>query len=50
MPVSGGEPEALTPDDQNAADPSWSPDGHSLMFGSAPDNVEAACHPHLFNT
>jgi Tol biopolymer transport system component len=45
VPLSGGEPEALTPDDQNAADPSWSPDGQSLMFGVAPGNVEAASPP-----
>ena len=49
VPLIGGEPEALTPDDHNAVDPSWSPDGHSLMFGGAPDDWEAALPPRAIS-
>ena len=33
----GGASEAVTNDDRNAADPSWSPDGLSLVYGREPD-------------
>jgi DNA-binding winged helix-turn-helix (wHTH) protein/Tol biopolymer transport system component len=33
----GGSPEQLVSDDQNEADPDWSPDGSSVMFGRMPD-------------
>lgn len=38
VPVSGGSPKELFPEEHNFVDPEWSPDGHSLMFGYAPDN------------
>ncbi|MHB1698866.1 MAG: winged helix-turn-helix domain-containing protein [Acidobacteriaceae bacterium] len=35
--AEGGTPENLLPQQRNLADPSWSPDGKSLVFGQAPD-------------
>ncbi len=35
--AQGGTPENLLPEQRNLADPSWSPDGKSIVFGQAPD-------------
>ncbi|WP_213805167.1 winged helix-turn-helix domain-containing protein [Granulicella sp. dw_53] len=35
--ADGGSPEHLLPENRNQADPSWSPDGNSLVFGRVPD-------------
>ena len=35
--ASGGKAEALLNEARNAADPGWSPDGQSLVFGREPD-------------
>jgi Tol biopolymer transport system component/DNA-binding winged helix-turn-helix (wHTH) protein len=37
VPAKGGAPEALLNEDTNEADPSWSPDGNSIVFGRLPD-------------
>ncbi len=37
MSADGGIPERLLPENHNQADPSWSPDGRSLVFGRVPD-------------
>jgi Tol biopolymer transport system component/DNA-binding winged helix-turn-helix (wHTH) protein len=37
VPLGGGPLRAVTPEDQNATDPTWSPDGRSLLFGGIPD-------------
>lgn len=34
VPVEGGLPERVLPEAQNQGDPSWMPDGRSLVFGS----------------
>ncbi len=36
VPADGGSIRMVSPDDRNHADPSWSPDGHSLAFGTIP--------------
>jgi Tol biopolymer transport system component/DNA-binding winged helix-turn-helix (wHTH) protein len=35
--ASGGDPQPLLKESRNAADPSWSPDGKSLVFGRVND-------------
>jgi len=37
VPADGGSPQLLLKEDRNAADPVWSPDGNSLVFGRVPD-------------
>jgi Tol biopolymer transport system component len=37
VPSDGGSPEALLNENRNAADPGWSADGTSLVFGRIPD-------------
>ena len=37
VPIEGGSPQALLNENRNAADPSWSADGKSLVFGRVPD-------------
>ncbi len=37
IPADGGSPQLLLQEDRNAADPGWSPDGNSLVFGRVPD-------------
>jgi len=37
VPASGGQPERLLNENRNAGDPSWSPDGQSLVFGRIND-------------
>jgi hypothetical protein len=32
-------PQALLREEHNVADPTWSPDGHRLMFGRLPDSL-----------
>ena len=34
VPAEGGTPRMLSPEDRHQADPSWSPDGLSLAFGT----------------
>jgi serine/threonine protein kinase/Tol biopolymer transport system component len=36
VPAEGGNPHLVSSLDRNHADPSWSPDGHFLTFGSIP--------------
>jgi Tol biopolymer transport system component/DNA-binding winged helix-turn-helix (wHTH) protein len=37
VPANGGEPERLLNENRNAGDPSWSPDGQSIVFGRIND-------------
>ena len=37
IPADGGSPQALLKENRNAADPGWSADGMSLVFGRVPD-------------
>lgn len=37
--AGGGTPKPLLNEDRNAADPSWSADGKSLVFGREPDSM-----------
>lgn len=37
VPANGGSPQAMLQENRNAADPSWSADGTSLVFGRVPD-------------
>jgi Tol biopolymer transport system component/DNA-binding winged helix-turn-helix (wHTH) protein len=37
--AGGGTPKALLNEDRNAADPGWSSDGKSLVFGREPDSM-----------
>jgi Tol biopolymer transport system component/DNA-binding winged helix-turn-helix (wHTH) protein len=37
VPADGGSPQALLDENRNAADPGWSADGTSLVFGRIPD-------------
>jgi Tol biopolymer transport system component/DNA-binding winged helix-turn-helix (wHTH) protein len=37
VPADGGSPQALLDENRNAADPGWSADGMSLVFGRIPD-------------
>jgi serine/threonine protein kinase/Tol biopolymer transport system component len=39
-PVEGGIPEPVLPRDLNEADPTWSPDGSTLAFGTFPEYEE----------
>ena len=45
VPASGGSPRALLPAEHDSADPEWSPDGHSLMFGRIPGYMGEAAAP-----
>jgi eukaryotic-like serine/threonine-protein kinase len=36
VPAEGGSPEQLMPGERNESNPSWSPDGNSIVFGRAP--------------
>jgi Tol biopolymer transport system component len=37
VPASGGVPETLLHEERNESDPTWSPDGKSIVFGRLPD-------------
>ncbi|HWZ51443.1 MAG TPA: winged helix-turn-helix domain-containing protein [Granulicella sp.] len=37
IPSGGGSPQRLVDENRNAADPSWSADGMSIVFGRVPD-------------
>ena len=37
IPADGGNPQLLLQENRNAADPSWSADGNSIVFGRVPD-------------
>jgi Tol biopolymer transport system component len=50
VPASGGSPRALLPAEHDSADPEWSPDGHSLMFGRIPDYMGEAAAPRAIYT
>ncbi len=46
VPAEGGNPEALTPGDNDDLDPSWSPNGDSIAYGGAPPPlVPSKMHP-----
>jgi Tol biopolymer transport system component len=50
--AEGGTPQQLVPGERNQADPSWSPDGQSMLFGRLPDPEAEASAPkaiHVFN-
>jgi Tol biopolymer transport system component len=50
--AEGGSPQTLLPGDRNEADPNWSPDGRSLIFGRPPEYMAEASAPkaiHLFD-
>jgi Tol biopolymer transport system component len=38
IPAEGGRPEKPLPGDRDASDPTWSPDGNSLLFGRFPSD------------
>jgi Tol biopolymer transport system component len=40
--AGGGSPEHLPPEDRQAVDPSWSADGHSLVFGEVAEEARGA--------
>jgi len=40
VPVSGGTPEQPLPADRPGSDPTWSPDGNSLLFARHPDDLK----------
>ena len=50
VPASGGSPRALLPGEHDFADPEWSADGHSLMFGRLPDYMAEASVPKAIYT
>jgi Tol biopolymer transport system component len=37
--TEGGNPQQLLPEEHNEADPGWSPDGNSLVFGRLPESM-----------
>jgi eukaryotic-like serine/threonine-protein kinase len=46
VPAEGGNPEQLTPGDNDDLDPSWSPNGDALAYGgSSPESVSSKKHP-----
>ncbi len=40
--TGGGSPQQLLPGERNEADPTWSPDGNSLIFGRPPGYIAEA--------
>ena len=44
--ADGGTPEPLLKEDRNAADPDWSPDGKTLVFGRESDLMGKEGGPH----
>jgi Tol biopolymer transport system component len=52
MDADGGRPSALLNEDRNEADPNWSADGQTLVFGRLPDRMDSERKPkaiYLFN-
>ena len=43
--AEGGSPERPVPGDRDTADPDWSPDGNSLLFGRYPDDEPPGVGP-----
>ncbi|HEX4155997.1 MAG TPA: winged helix-turn-helix domain-containing protein [Acidobacteriaceae bacterium] len=39
--AEGGKITPILNEDRNEADPSWSPDGHSIVFGRPPDRMDS---------
>jgi Tol biopolymer transport system component/DNA-binding winged helix-turn-helix (wHTH) protein len=39
--ADGGQPRSLIDENRNEADPTWSPDGHSIVFGRLPDRMDS---------
>lgn len=42
MDADGGKPQPILDEARNEADPSWSPDGQSILFGRPPDRMDGA--------
>lgn len=40
--ADGGKPQPILDEARNEADPSWSPDGQSILFGRPPDRMDSA--------
>ena len=40
--AEGGPPRMLLAEDRNEADPTWSPDGKTIVFGRLPDRMDSA--------
>jgi Tol biopolymer transport system component len=45
VPAQGGSPRRITDDERNEGDPTWSPNGESLMFGRPPHYVAESSVP-----
>ena len=45
VPATGGDRQPLLPEDRNQADPDWSPDGKSIVFGRVPDLMAVEPQP-----
>jgi Tol biopolymer transport system component len=43
--ADGGRPEPSVPGDRDTADPTWSPDGNSLLFGRSPEHEPPGARP-----
>jgi len=39
--AEGGQPRMLLAEDRNEADPTWSPDGKTIVFGRLPDRMDS---------
>jgi Tol biopolymer transport system component len=39
--AEGGQPRMLLPEGRNEADPTWSPDGKTIVFGRLPDRMDS---------
>ncbi len=52
VPADGGVPEIPLKEERNQADPGWSPDGNSIVFGRLPDHTAEDSKPkaiHILN-
>lgn len=52
IPSTGGIAQPLLPEDRNEADPDWSPDGRSIVFGRLPNLMAEPATPksvHVFD-
>lgn len=46
--ADGGKLEAILNEDANEADPSWTPDGQSIIFGRLPDRMDSDQHKAIY--